>query len=223
MTAPSDVALRLESGLCALDVPRAQHVARVLMRFGELLLAENARTNLTGARDMEALVSAHFLDSLAPLAGMAVRGPVIDLGSGGGLPGIPVAVAWPRLRVVLVEPRAKRVAFLRAAVAALGLENVGVVQSSARGERAVQLTGTAGTALMRAVADAARSLALGLPFVRPGGVLVLYEGRAGRPTREARSVAASHGARIRVRQIRVPYLDAVRHAWYVTKRSPLMA
>ncbi|HEV2038003.1 MAG TPA: RsmG family class I SAM-dependent methyltransferase, partial [Candidatus Eremiobacteraceae bacterium] len=119
-----DPKAQLESGLHKLGVPNPANVSAKLLEFGTLLLAENQRTNLTGARDLDTLVREHFLDSLAPLTLLDLSSPIVDLGSGAGLPGIPVAIAYPDKDVVLVEPRAKRVAFLQSVVGTLGLGNV---------------------------------------------------------------------------------------------------
>jgi 16S rRNA (guanine527-N7)-methyltransferase len=207
----------LETGLRTLKIPRVDIVCAKLLEFADLLLAENQRTNLTGARDLKGLVREHFLDSLAPLALLDLRPPIVDVGSGAGFPGIPAAIAHPDKEFVLLEPRAKRAAFLESAAKRLGLENVSVVKSSALGPGAAPVLGKAGTVLMRAVAEPGAALALGLPLLRPGGRLVMYEGRAARPSAELRKVAKRGGADIEPRAVRVPSLEAVRHAWIVRK------
>jgi 16S rRNA (guanine527-N7)-methyltransferase len=80
------------------------------------LLRWNARVNLTGARGLDDLVLQHLDDSFALARLVPVNASVIDVGSGGGLPAVPLAILRPDLTVVLVEPRAKRVAFLRSIV-----------------------------------------------------------------------------------------------------------
>jgi 16S rRNA (guanine527-N7)-methyltransferase len=92
-----------------------------LSRFWSLLLAWNVRINLTGATSMADLVAEHFPDSLALSRLVEDDRPLLDVGSGGGLPAIPLAVLRPELPVVMTEPRAKRAAFLRTAVRELGL------------------------------------------------------------------------------------------------------
>jgi 16S rRNA (guanine527-N7)-methyltransferase len=95
--------------------------ARSLDAFWSLLLTWNARINLTGAGTREELIGEHLPDSLA-MASLVPQGVrVLDVGSGGGLPALPFAVLRPDAAVTLVEPRAKRVAFLRTAVRELGL------------------------------------------------------------------------------------------------------
>lgn len=121
-----------------------------LGRFLELLLEANTRFNLTGITDPGEAWTKHILDSLTLVPLLAelgeaegAKGParVIDIGSGGGVPGIPLAVVLPGVRFTLVEATAKKAEFLREAAAALGLANVEVLNDRAerlgqdRGER----------------------------------------------------------------------------------------
>lgn len=98
-----------------------------LDRFWRLLLTWNARINLTGARSEAELVAEHLPDAVAMDRLIPVGARVLDVGSGGGLPALPFALLRPGAEVTLVEPRAKRVAFLRTAVRELGLEKVRVL------------------------------------------------------------------------------------------------
>jgi 16S rRNA (guanine527-N7)-methyltransferase len=106
---------------------------QALLRYGELLLAWNARINLTAARSLAALVSEHFPDAFALAAALTEAARAVDVGSGGGLPALPLALLRPGLRLHLLEPIAKKAAFLRTAVRELGLgERVAV--DTRRGE-----------------------------------------------------------------------------------------
>lgn len=208
----------LEAGLRTLGIPRVAAVRRKLIEYGNLLLEENKRTNLTGAKNIGQLIWEHFLDSLAPLDFVELAQPVIDVGSGAGLPGIPTAIAFPKKKITLLEPRAKRAAFLSRVAKKLELENVSVIKASARGPGAASLAASAGTVLMRAVAEPQISLALGLPLLRCGGQILLYEGRSARPTPEQRRTAsAAGGGEIVIKRVSVPGLSATRHAWVVRK------
>lgn len=93
----------------------------------QLMLTWNTRTNLTAIKtDAEALLK-HYADSIIMTEILPASGKVLDVGSGGGFPGIPLAIVRDDLDWVLLEPRQKRVSFLRATVARLGLKNVEVV------------------------------------------------------------------------------------------------
>jgi 16S rRNA (guanine527-N7)-methyltransferase len=211
----------LLDGLRQLGIGRAETAGAALLRFADLLLSANRETNLIGAKNLDDLVRAHFLDSLAPLAGFALAQPVLDVGSGAGLPGIVAAIVYPDRRFVLLEPRSKRAAFLKAAAASLGLGNVSVEQVAAETAGRATWRGRAGTALIRAVAKPPVALELGLPLLRLGGRLVLYMGRVASPDERTGEIIGLLGGRLKeARPVKVPYLDAVRHAWVIVKERP---
>lgn len=93
---------------------------RMVERWGD-------RLNLTTMSDAETVAWRHYRDSLQPLRVLG-PGPWLDVGSGAGFPGIPLAIARPDIHVTLMEPRRKRVSFLRSVVAELGLPNVAVLE-----------------------------------------------------------------------------------------------
>ena len=143
-----------------------------LSGYADLLLRWNARINLTAARSIGVVVSEHFPDAFA-LARRIDRARVIDIGSGGGLPAIPLAVLRPGITVELVEPIAKKAAFLRTAIRELDMgERVSV--RIARGEAvakalAADRSAAFDVAISRATLAPAKWLALGVQLVRPGG------------------------------------------------------
>jgi 16S rRNA (guanine527-N7)-methyltransferase len=124
--------------------------------------------NLTGTRDRAELIDRHLVESLA-LKHFIVGTSAADIGSGGGLPGVPLAIALPDVSFTLIESRRKRVSFLRHVASSLPLPNVRI--SHGRAE-SLDLTPFS-TVLARAVAAPAELLAIALPLVAPGGRLVL--------------------------------------------------
>lgn len=98
-------------------------------RFCSLLIEWNRRLNLTGAPDSETIVSEHLPDSLAAARLVPSGAEVLDVGSGGGLPAVPLAILRPDCSFTLAEPRAKRVAFLRAAIRECGCARASVVRA----------------------------------------------------------------------------------------------
>ncbi len=106
------------------DVPTG--ALEKLAAFADLLLTWNQRVNLTGARDRETLVHEHFPDAFVLAATAPAGAHAIDVGAGGGLPGLPLAILRSDLMIKLFEPRQKRAAFLRHAIARLGLGTVTV-------------------------------------------------------------------------------------------------
>ena len=119
---------QLAAGIAALGLALPTDAEAKLLAYLALLDKWNRVYNLTAVRDAERMVSHHLLDSLAAVP--YFRGEtVLDVGSGGGLPGIPLAIARPELRVTLIDSIAKKTAFLLQAKAELGLKNLNVVTS----------------------------------------------------------------------------------------------
>src|SRR5512139_4349355 len=118
-----DLPARLRQGLAGLGLSLPDDRVDRLIGYVALLARWNAAYNLTAIRDPAQMVPRHLLDSLAILPW--VRGPrLLDVGTGPGLPGIPLALADPALRVTLLDANGKKVRFCRQAVAELGLGNV---------------------------------------------------------------------------------------------------
>jgi 16S rRNA (guanine527-N7)-methyltransferase len=141
-----------------------------LVGYATLLLAWNTRINLTAARTPAKLVTEQFPDSFFLARALPEAATVVDVGSGGGLPAIPLALLRPRLRLTLVEPIAKKAAFLRTAARELGLGERLVVD----GRRAEALVADAllfDVAVSRATLPPPRWAALGSRLVRPGGLV----------------------------------------------------
>lgn len=212
----------LRSGLETLALPGAAGIAERLMVFAGLLLDANKRTNLMGSVDIDKLVVHHFLDSLAPFSSHRFRPPIVDLGSGAGLPGIPVAIAFPRAPIALIEPRRLRAEFLQSAVATMGLGNVEVVRMAAESAgRSEARRERSGTVLMRAIGKPAVALELGLPLLKRDGQLWLYRGRDAEPSKEALEIAVLlGGSLLSAGLVEVPHLDAERHLWVFRKVTP---
>ena len=138
-----------------------------LYKHWELMLTWNARTNLTSIKTDEEALLKHYADSLIMTEVLPNNGRVLDVGSGGGFPGLPLAVVRDDLEWTLLEPRQKRVSFLRATIARLGLKNVTVI--AGRSDETPQ--GLSDLAVTRATfsdVDSARTV---LDWLVPGGYL----------------------------------------------------
>ena len=154
--------------------------AERLAIYQTLLSDWNQRVNLTSDASFEATLDRHFLDSIAPLAveGLFPRGArLIDVGTGAGFPGLPLAIARPDLDVLLLDSLKKRLTFLEAVVAELGLTNVRTLHARAEdGAHNPACRECFDVAVARAVASAPVLMELLLPFVRTGGKAVCYKG-----------------------------------------------
>jgi len=155
-------------------------------RFGlylSLLLDANTRFNLTSVVAPEAAWEKHVLDALTLLpllAGAPPGASIVDVGSGGGSPGLPLAIALPSMRLTLLETREKKANFLRETVSALGLTNATVAQGRAEDLAASRPCGALREAfdvvVARALGKTPVALELTTPLVKPGGVVLLIKG-----------------------------------------------
>lgn len=173
---------RLKSGLDALGVSYDPAAPERLARYHQLLTEWNQVMNLTGDTDFETSLGRHYLDSLAPLGieGLFPEGAsLIDVGTGAGFPGLPLAIARPDLDVVLMDSLQKRLNFLDAVVKELGLSNVRLCHARAEdGGRDPRWRERFDLALARGVAALPVLAELLLPFVKVGGKAVCYKGPA---------------------------------------------
>lgn len=156
-----------------------------LDQLGAALREANQRVNLTRITDPQEIETKHFLDSLTasvPLldrlrAGEALR--LVDVGSGGGMPGLPLKIVFPALRVTLIEATGKKAAFLRETVAQLRLSDVTVLaQRAETAGHDPTLRDCADWATGRALGPLAVVVELCAPFLAPGGLLVAQRGGA---------------------------------------------
>ena len=117
--------VQLEQGLLALGIEVPLAARKKLLDYAALLYKWNKTFSLTAMREQDKAVSHHLLDSLAILP-FVPTGTVLDVGSGGGMPGIPLAIVCPDLRVTLLDSNSKKAAFLQQAAIELGLTNISV-------------------------------------------------------------------------------------------------
>ena len=209
-----------EAGLLLTEAQLAQ-----LSVYHAMLTAWNTRMNLTALTAPEEVAVKHVIDSLTAYdaALFAPARTLIDVGTGAGLPGIPLAVYAPHIEVTLMDARAKRVKFLAAVTAEMGLRNTVCVHARAE-EAARQQEHRARycLAVSRAVARLSVLLEYTLPFVRVGGTLLALKGRAYQEEQEEGKRAAKvlGGGTITARPVRLPGLDDVRAVLTVRKERP---
>ena len=190
--------------------------------YHEMLLDWNTRMNLTALTAPEDVAVKHIIDSLTAYDAALFDGArtLIDVGTGAGLPGIPLAVYVPHLTVTLLDSLNKRVRFLTEVTAAMGLQNVRCIHARAEeAARTVEHRAAYDIVVSRAVARLPVLLEYTLPFVRVGGTLLALKGRAyAEEQKEARRAAeVLGGGRITARPVHLPGLDDVRAILTVTK------
>lgn len=170
----------LHASLAQWDLDLGADTEARMLQFLGLLLKANEKFNLTSITELSQAVSKHLVDSLAPLKFIPpdlLGGFWADLGSGGGLPGIPLSLSLPLGGMILVEATQKKARFLKEAVEALGQKEKVRVESE-RVERLGQgrMRETLDLVLARALGPLPVVLELGLPLLKEGGSLVAYKG-----------------------------------------------
>jgi len=193
----------LAAGIQTLGLDVAAAARARLLDYLELLVRWNATYNLTAVREPAQMVPRHLLDSLA-IAPYVHGQTIADLGTGAGLPGIPLAIVAPQRRVLLVEANGKKARFLREAARRMSLDNVEIVQARAEG---ADCAAPLDCVVARALAPLPELARLAARWLAPAGELLAMKGpgwedeRIGLPA--GWSVLASH-------RITVPGLDAGR-------------
>ncbi|MFJ6211956.1 16S rRNA (guanine(527)-N(7))-methyltransferase RsmG [Streptomyces sp. NPDC092296] len=182
------------------ELPEAPPAARSVfgerfdaaVRYAELLATAGVRRGLIGPREVPRLWDRHVLNCAVLAEVVPEKASLCDVGSGAGLPGIPVALARPDLSVTLLEPLLRRTTFLEEVVRELGLENVTVVRGRAE-EMIGKLSVDVVTA--RAVAPLERLAGWGLPLLRPYGQMLALKGdTAEQELADARGALSKLGA-----------------------------
>jgi 16S rRNA (guanine527-N7)-methyltransferase len=195
---------QLETGLAELELPLPPLAVDRLLAYLDLLVKWNGAYNLTAVRDPAQMVSRHLLDSLAVLPWLA-GSRFADVGTGAGLPGIPLAIARPELQFDLYDSNGKKIRFVTQAVAALGLANVQARQ--ARIENVHPETGYDGV-LSRAFAALADMTQWCGHLLAPTGRLLALKGVY--PADELAALPPGYTAEA-VHRLAVPGADGERH------------
>lgn len=195
---PSEYEREIDRALVALQLRLSADARSAIDGHVRLLLAWNRAINLTAIAEPAEVARRHVADSLAAVSTVrsGQHGSLLDLGSGGGFPGLPLAAAVPDLRTTLVDSVAKKVGFLAAVVAATGLAGR-VTPVAARAEAlAADPAGAAvDVVTARAVAPLAELVELALPLLAAGGRLIAWKrGDIAAELRAATTAAAALGA-----------------------------
>jgi len=212
---PAGVARSLSDGLAAFALPES--LSAPLLTYLALLKRWNRAYNLTAIRDPQAMVHLHLLDSLALVPYLGGIQTLADLGTGPGLPGIPLALARPSLQVTLVESNGKKARFLREVVRTLQLTNAEVVE--ARAEH-VNARAPFDAITARALGSLAGILAVGGHLLAPHGRLLAMKGAA--PDQEIAALSPDWVVDA-VHRLEVPGLESARHLVMISRAPRLKA
>jgi 16S rRNA (guanine527-N7)-methyltransferase len=166
----------LRRGVEAFSLPVDERGKALLERFADRLLAWNRKVNLTGITAPAEVAEKHLVDSLLLLPAIAGAKTLLDVGAGGGIPGVPLACVRRDLRVTCCDSVAKKVAFVKAVAAELQVD-VRAVAARAAGNPDAERLPRAGAVVSRALADPEAWVPLGVRYLEEGGVLLAMLGR----------------------------------------------
>jgi 16S rRNA (guanine527-N7)-methyltransferase len=210
------------------EVPAAPEAAAALFgsaldrakKYAQILAGAGVERGLLGPREIDRLWNRHILNSAAIGELLSPGQRIADIGSGAGLPGIPLALARPDLRLTLIEPLLRRSEFLREVVDDLGIE-ITIVRGRAEDRSVREQVGEMDAVVSRAVAALDKLTKWSVPLLRPDGRMVAIKGeRAEEEIQEHRRVMTSLGAvDVRVMRCGADYLDPPATA-IVARREP---
>jgi 16S rRNA (guanine527-N7)-methyltransferase len=193
-------------GAKCLGVAVSPSASRLLAEHACELLLWNSRFNLTAITEPFAMAEKHYIDSLAALAHIPRGVSVLDIGTGGGFPGIPVKTVRPGTSVTLVEAKARKVSFLKHTIRKMRLEGIEVI--CGRAETLHELKSRFDVVISRALMAPAEFVDLAQDLSRPGGAVLVMQGRTG-----GDPLAAVRGE---TKTYRLPYSQARRSIVVVT-------
>lgn len=194
----------LNAGLAELGLELPEERRALLLAYLALMAKWNKVYNLTAIRDQERMLSQHLLDSLAVFPHIQGNN-ILDVGSGGGLPGIPLAIAMPEKKVTLLDSNQKKTTFLKQAAIELKLTNVTVVCDRVENYQAEPKFDTI---VSRAFSDLASFAKLASHLCAPNGIMLAMKGVY--PHEEAAQLPATIAIE-KVIPLKVPMLEAERH------------
>lgn len=195
---------RLDAGGNELGIDLDQSQLDLLWQYAQMLRERNAHVNLTSIVSLEGILTLHMLDSLSVAKELGDARRLIDVGTGGGFPGIPLAVAFPDRHFTLIDGTQKKIRFVAEAIAALDIRNARAVAARAESYDAEK---NFDVVITRAVGSLADTVERTARLLAPRGRVLAMKGRV--PDDEIR--ALPRGWRADVVPLRVPGVDVERH------------
>lgn len=195
----------LKRGVAKLQLDLSESVIEQLLKYQDALILWNKAYNLTAIRDPEEMLVKHLLDSLSIIPHLPA-GRLLDIGTGGGMPGIMIALCQPERECVLLDSNGKKIRFLKQFIADLRLPNVRAVQSRVEDQDNINTLGEFDVITSRAFASLLDFVALSQPYMHPQTTIAAMKGVV--PVEELQQLSAYQQQII---ALKVPDLNEHRH------------
>lgn len=210
----------LSEGAAAFSVGIGTEQTARLMKYKELLLEWNTKINLTAIEEDRDIIIKHFIDSLSILPYLRNAGEkLVDVGTGGGFPGIPVKIVYESTKVLLLDSLDKRINFLKTVIGGLGLEGIDTMHARAEEAGANPVYRESfDVSVARAVAYLPVLLEYCLPLVKTGGIFIAMKGSSTEELEASKKALELLGGGIEeVRELTLPFSDIKRNIIIVRK------